>query len=282
MTATRLGGALAGVVAGLVIGPLGGGLVHSVAAAPSCPPAAHHVEIVVEHSWGGTLSACVGFSGASISGEEVVRDSGIQYDMQPYGGLGAAVCQLDNEPNPEPSGCFGSGGYWELFVSRGCGAWVSSGTGVSSLQLDDGDLEGFHYVSSSGSPPPGPTGYCPPVSPPPIATMVSPPPPATVPAARRPAGPGPGASAPSSASTTSLAPTPTPAVSAAALPDTGVAALPPNTPGPSAGVAGPLQRTGQAPPSAPTRSPAWAYVLGVAMLAVLAGLLAWRLRRRQV
>ena len=270
--------AAAVLAAAAIAGGLRGGpVVQPVAADVSCPPAAHHAELVVEHSGGGTLSVCVGFSGATISGEALVRESAIEYDMQQFGSYGEAVCQLDNEPQQVPSDCFGSGAYWELFVSRGCGAWHSSSVGVSSLQLADGDLEGFHYVSSSaGGAPPGPTGYCPPIATPePAASSPPSSTPAPTKAPRASSTPAVRTATPAPTAAATEQPTPSPAATSA------VAVLPPDTEAPPAVAVGPLQRAGDAPPPAPSGSSPWAYALGGALLAGLGGSLAWRLRRRR-
>jgi hypothetical protein len=281
------------------------GHVQTAQAAPQCPVAPHHAEVVVEHASGATVSACVGFAGGTISGEELVRQSGIEYDMQQYGGYGEAVCQLDYEPaTVDPNNCLGTSAYWALYVSRGCGAWQYAGAGVSSEQFADGDLEGFHYVSSSsGSPPPGPGGYCPPVATPtpvpaptPTAATAPPstPPPAGSSASRSGSAPtasaasGSARGAPASvsgtagASSQSIGASP----SSSTIPTGAVAALPPSdaaapSQSEATSAAGALRRTGGAPPAPSSGAPFWGWVMGAAVAGGLVTLLAIRTRRRR-
>jgi hypothetical protein len=139
---------------GARVGPVGG----ECAQASS----AHHAALVVEHGNGAVIRVCVSFSEAQITGEELLRRSGIEYSTQPYGGNGDAVCQVDNEPAGYTN-CFQDGKFWALFVSRSDGAWAYSSHGVSTAEFGDGDGEGLRYQSQSGSSPPGasPAGVCP-------------------------------------------------------------------------------------------------------------------------
>ncbi len=162
------------------------------AAHPKCVEAAgeHHVAIVVEHGTGATLTRCVPFTADSITAQQAMDLSGIEYQTASYGGgLGAAVCQIDYEPETYPPGCWTSTSpYWAMFVSRAGGGWAVSQRGLSSQTLQDGDALGWHYVPQSGSgggPPPSPAGVCaqqaapPPVTaPPPAAAGPQPPAPA--------------------------------------------------------------------------------------------------------
>lgn len=133
-----------------------------VAAGCAQASSAHHAALVVEHGNGAVIRVCVSFSEAQITGEELLRRSGIEYSTQPYGGNGDAVCQVDNEPAGYTS-CFQDGKFWALFVSRSDGAWAYSSHGVSTAEFGDGDAEGLRYQSQSGSSPPGasPAGVCP-------------------------------------------------------------------------------------------------------------------------
>ena len=101
-------------------------------AAPLCAQAAslHRVGIVVEHGDGQVIRRCVGFDTATATALAVLQASGLEVGISSYGGgLGAAVCQIDNEPSTYPPGCFtASGSYWVLFVSRAGGAWATGGS----------------------------------------------------------------------------------------------------------------------------------------------------------
>jgi hypothetical protein len=142
-------------------------------AAPLCAQAAfsHRVGLVVEHGDGQVIRRCVGFDTPTATALALLQASALEVGISSYGGgLGAAVCQIDNEPASYPPGCFtSSGSYWVLFLSRAGGAWVDSDLGASSITLVGGDDLGFRFDSQTGAdpPPPSPAGTCPEVTPPP-------------------------------------------------------------------------------------------------------------------
>ena len=150
---------LLGTMAGLA-----GSAVRMLPAPSLCTAATypHHVALVVELGDGQSVGRCVGFNASSISGEGVLRASGLEYATQGYGSLGQAVCQVDEEPAAY-STCLPSGGsYWALFVSRAGGAWQPADVGISSLEFASGDAEGLRYDPDAG-PDPAPTspaGVC--------------------------------------------------------------------------------------------------------------------------
>jgi hypothetical protein len=131
----------------------------------TCAQAAtlHHAALVVEHGDGVVIRRCVAFSGDSITGDQLLAASHVQYATAAYGGTGKAVCQIDYEPTSYPPGCWTtSSPYWAMFVSRGGGGWRISSLGISSQTFRDGDAEGFRYEGQSDySVPPGPAGVCP-------------------------------------------------------------------------------------------------------------------------
>jgi hypothetical protein len=145
-------------------------------AAPLCAHAAfaHRVGLVVEHGGGQVIRRCVGFDTATATALAVLQGSGLEVGISSYGGsLGAAVCQIDNEPSTYPPGCFtATGSYWVLFTSRAGGAWAVSDLGASNVTVANGDDIGFRYDSQTGADPapPSPAGTCPAVTPPPART----------------------------------------------------------------------------------------------------------------
>lgn len=207
---------------------------------PTCAQAAgeHHAAIVVEHSSGATLTRCVSFSGDSISAQQAMDMSGVEYQTSTYGGgLGAAVCQVDYEPRTYPPGCWTSTSpYWGMYISRAGGGWAVSQRGISSQTLSDGDALGWHYQPQSGpggGPPPSPAGVCAAAGAPPPAPAA----PGTAPAGQVPApgaaaAGGSAAPAPDGPAESSPAPPSEPATSAGA----------PSTPRPSASAARPVSR----------------------------------------
>jgi hypothetical protein len=150
---------LLGALAGLA-----GSAVRMLPAPSLCTAATypHHVALVVELGDGEQVGRCVGFNASSISGEEVLQASGLEYATQDYGSLGQAVCQVDEEPAAY-STCLPSGGsYWALFTSRAGGAWQAGDVGISSLDFANGDAEGLRYDPETGPDPapPSPAGVC--------------------------------------------------------------------------------------------------------------------------
>jgi hypothetical protein len=188
---------------------------------PGCAWAAgsSHAALVVEHGDGRVLDYCVGFDGASVTGEQLLQlahtEFGLEYGVESYGaGLGDAVCQIDYEPATYPPNCLQAGSpYWNMFVSRAGGAWTGSNRGASTQTFADGDAEGWHWTSGGTGPPPSPAGVCstaPPATAPPPA---APPQPAANPGAA----PAPEPAAQATAPTSEPA-TPGPTASAAVSP----------------------------------------------------------------
>jgi hypothetical protein len=132
-------------------------------AAPACAGAGpHHAALVVTHGDGSTVTRCVAFATASISGEQLLNASGISWSGQSFAGFGQAVCAVDREPATYAT-CPGKDRYWAVFVARSGGGWQLSAVGVSATTLRDGDAEGLRYVPASGTPsaPSSPRGVCP-------------------------------------------------------------------------------------------------------------------------
>lgn len=117
--------------------------------------APHHAYVVVEHLSGSYFQRCVGFSGATIDGQTLMDQSGVEYLAHKLSS-GKAVCQVDNEPS-QVTQCFPPNQpYWALFLEIQ-GKWVGATTGITDVNLHDHDALGWHYVSatdSSPAPPP--------------------------------------------------------------------------------------------------------------------------------
>jgi hypothetical protein len=112
----------------------------------------HHAALLIEHSSGRILTRCVSFLEDQISGFQLVQRSGVEYQAQPFGSMGEAICQLDYEPQPVPSNCLGTGAYWQYY-HRTPGGWTQSSVGASTWMLHDGDMDGWHYAAAAGQPP---------------------------------------------------------------------------------------------------------------------------------
>ena len=116
--------------------------------------AVHHAALVIQHSSGSLITRCVAFAEEQITGLQLVQRSGLEYEAQSFGSMGSAMCQLDQEPSTVPSGCFGSGPYWQYF-HRQAGGWQASAVGASSSVLHDSDMDGWHYAAAAGQRPAG-------------------------------------------------------------------------------------------------------------------------------
>jgi hypothetical protein len=110
--------------------------------------AIHHAALVIQHASGSVITRCVAFAEDQITGLQLVERSGVQYEAQNFGSIGSAMCQLDREPSTVPSGCFGSGPYWQYFHRRG-DTWQTSAFGAGSSALRDGDMDGWHYAAGA-------------------------------------------------------------------------------------------------------------------------------------
>lgn len=245
----------------------------------------HHAALVVQHADGEPLRMiCVSFAADSITGEELLNLSNVPYRTADYGSTGKAVCQIDNEPQQYPPGCWtASSPYWAMFVSRGGAGWQTSSRGISSQTFGDGDAEGFRYEGQSdNSTPPSPSGVCPP----PVTPTASTPPATSASSAPAPGTSRPTASAPGGAAS-AVASASIAAAATATAPAPGTTA-PPYTLIPSSSSsasAHPVIAGVTAPPSPPATSVgagAWtAIALGAALFILLAARLSIaRLRRR--
>ena len=113
--------------------------------------APHHAYVVVQHLSGATFQRCVGFAGATIDGQTLMDQSGVEYQAYKLSS-GKSVCQVDNEP-AHVTQCFPPNQpYWSLFLEIK-GAWVGATAGFTDAILNDGDALGWHYVSASDKSP---------------------------------------------------------------------------------------------------------------------------------
>jgi len=148
---------IAGIVLVLLIAACSAPRATSAAQVVSCANsgAPHHAYVIVQHLSGASLQRCVGFDGATIDGQTLMDQSGVEYQAHPLS-TGKAVCQVDNEP-AQVSQCFPpQQPYWALFVESS-GRWANATGGFTEAKLHDGDALGWHYVAAadpSPAPPP--------------------------------------------------------------------------------------------------------------------------------
>ncbi|MBV8529452.1 MAG: hypothetical protein JOZ75_14170 [Candidatus Dormibacteraeota bacterium] len=267
--------ALAAPIAGVLAGGFGGAAT-LVPAAQLCAAATYtgHVTLVVEHGDTRVVGLCIGFDGSSITGEQMLQASGLEYATQSYGGLGDAVCQLDSEPASYGACLPASGSYWAMFVSRNGGGWQTADRGISTETFSDGDAEGFRYVPQSRPQPPpaSPAGICAralagPPTPAPAATTS-----ATAAAGVAPAQSSAGGGTTGSGPDGGTTPPPAPTDAAAATPPP--AAL-------RAGGSGGVATVGTRP-APPAGGPTAALLAAGVAVGALAALLVWRVARRRM
>jgi len=153
----------------------------------------HHAALVVDFGDGRVVVRVVAFSGDTISGAELLQQSGLDVAVMVNVGGAAALCAVEGvgcAPTPQECFCQCRGSpcrYWGYFHLQD-GAWVYAGMGAASHDLRDGDVDG--WVWGDGAVPPplltwdeiwARSGAAQPTVPPPAATTAPPPPATAVP-----------------------------------------------------------------------------------------------------
>lgn len=112
--------------------------------------------LVIQHGNGQITTACVAFSEASISGEELLLRSGLEYSIDAGNPMGTLVCSLDGEGCDFPAQdcfcrCRGAGGcrYWAYFNQTDSGEWRYSPLGASVRNLEHGDMDAWIWITST-------------------------------------------------------------------------------------------------------------------------------------
>lgn len=157
----RLATAASAILAGIIVvacGGTGGGGAAGGGSQSSCvnAKAPHHAYVVVEHQSGTQMQRCVGFSGATIGGEQLMKDSGVEVQTQTFS-FGKAVCQLDNEPKSFTECLPKNAPYWSLFVYDPQKGWQTPQTGYTGVTVSDGGALGWHYVPATAASPAPPS-----------------------------------------------------------------------------------------------------------------------------
>ena len=125
---------------------------------PCQPPTAlaqepNRVALVVDFGGGRYVTRCVEFMEDEITGEEVLKRSGLNVIFE-YSSTGAAVCKIEDVGCSFPSDpcfcqCQGSDcvywSYWRVENDR----WFYSNEGASMRTVRDGDMEGWAWGSGS-------------------------------------------------------------------------------------------------------------------------------------
>ena len=129
-------------------------------------------------------SFCIEFADDTITGTELLEQSGLSIVFAGFGGLGGGVCRIEDVGCSDPGNCFcqcqgADCAYWSYFALED-GAWTYENVGPAQHRLRDGDVDG--WVWGDGSTRPAGAGPCPATPTPPIAS------PATAPTAASGAG----------------------------------------------------------------------------------------------
>jgi hypothetical protein len=131
--------------------------------------AVHHAGLVIDFGGGRTETLCVEFDGEEISGGELLRASGYDVVFSGYGGLGSAVCRIDNTGCSDPGDCFcqcrGADCHYWSYWSYDEGAWHYQNLGLSSRRLYDGDIDGWVWGAPRTPPPQTSGSICPDATP---------------------------------------------------------------------------------------------------------------------
>lgn len=134
----------------------------------SCPTptsagsGSNHAGLLVTYGDGTSQSVCVAFDDASISGYQLLVDSGLQIITQDFGGsLGQALCKITSGsesdgcdyPNQDCF-CDSPPNSWVFFVpDGGQTSWSVSQTGISSTNVASGGAQAQLWGSDTQSPP---------------------------------------------------------------------------------------------------------------------------------
>lgn len=116
-------------------------------AAPARAQEPNRAGLVVVHGSGVTVTRCVEFETAEISGYELLERAGLEMAVQATG-MGAGMCSLDGEGCSFPAeNCFcqcmsSSCTYWSYWLHEE-GGWRYSGMGASSERVRDGDMQAW-------------------------------------------------------------------------------------------------------------------------------------------
>jgi len=113
----------------------------------------NRVALVVDFGGGRYVTRCVEFMEDELTGEEVLKRSGLNVIFE-YSSTGAAVCKIEDVGCTFPSDpcfcqCQGSDCvYWSYWYVEN-DKWVYSNEGASMRTLHDGDMDGWAWGSGS-------------------------------------------------------------------------------------------------------------------------------------
>lgn len=145
----------------------------AVAAIPAGAAGANHARVIVDTGTQ-TIVRDISFDG-SITGIQALQLAGADPVVYSFSGQGGAVCRLYGVGRDAGPGCLGGAdgdpSYWQYFrAPAGTTAFTYSRAGAGSVQVRDGDVEGWSWGSNGVAPAwSTPAVTPPPTTPPPTA-----------------------------------------------------------------------------------------------------------------
>lgn len=109
--------------------------------------------LVVGYPDGSFASNCVRFEGPEISGEGLLRESGVPVVMDSTNPMGPLVCAIGDEGCDFPNegclcACRGAGGcsYWAYLNWNPEHGWIYGAQGAGLRRLHDGDMDAWIWL----------------------------------------------------------------------------------------------------------------------------------------
>jgi hypothetical protein len=119
---------------------------------PSSAQGTNRAGLVIQFSDGVVETRCVEFSKQTITGLEVLEQSGLPVLAAFDPSLGAMVCKIQEQGCPVDNClCQNPPDYWSYWHLNG-NSWVYSPAGSSTYQVSDGEVQGWSW--GPGNPPP--------------------------------------------------------------------------------------------------------------------------------
>jgi hypothetical protein len=124
--------------------------------AASTQQTANHAGLVIVFPKGRVETRCIEFTGDSITGTELLQQSGLPIVFAGFGGLGGGVCRIDDVGCSDPGDCFcqcqgANCAYWSYFALDG-GAWRYLSLGPAQHHVHDGDEDAWVWGNGRTGP----------------------------------------------------------------------------------------------------------------------------------
>lgn len=117
-------------------------------------PILNQAGLVIAMPDGSTILRCVDFSGETISGYDLLVESGLKLETSFNPGMGNAVCGIESQ-GCDSGNCFcGMPNYWSYWHVNDS-EWVYAGAGANTHQVEPGTIDGWSW----GDQPPASVTY---------------------------------------------------------------------------------------------------------------------------